>query len=35
MRGKGFPDFEAALVRAGIEMRRKKQRVAGSDRTAA
>lgn len=26
MRTKGFPDFEAALVRAGIEMRRKKLR---------
>jgi hypothetical protein len=29
MRTKGFPDFEAALVRAGIEIRRKKQRVPG------
>ncbi len=28
-RTKDFPDFEAALVRAGIETRRKKQRVTG------
>ena len=28
-RTKDFPDFEAALVRAGIELRRKKQRVPG------
>ena len=33
MRIKGFPDFEAALVRAGIETRRKTQRIRRNART--